>query len=407
MSMPNFPSISPEITREMALNMILASIAMEELGLSHIINAEGEKIQYVLNELTCKTGYGASVEDILAVNKSVESLLEVLMQNQMFLKGKMERVLEAMEGDLGPTGPTGPAGPEGPVGPCGPIGETGPRGEIGPKGDVGPVGPMGPMGEVGPRGEIGPRGIPGPIGGRGEMGQTGPTGPTGPKGESGTTGEMGPTGAMGEKGERGLKGDKGDRGEQGVTGSVGPTGPTGECGPKGDKGDAGAMGPCGIPGPMGLKGERGPQGPAGDISMNGVASFIETNTDYVWRLNTAFPWVCNFIKGNGISYSNLENGDIILLPNKYFLISASINILGVINKKNISVSCTASYSCKRQELFVYHIPFSTCVSTPMTLSVNGLLIDTCGYQEPVVLSLYLLSHESIHTSKAYLSIVEC
>lgn len=404
MSMPNFPSISPEITREMALNMILASIAMEELGLSHIINAEGEKIQYVLNELTCKTGYGASVEDILAVNKSVESLLEILMQNQMFLKGKMERVLEIMANDLGPTGPTGPAGPVGPEGPCGPIGVTGPRGERGPKGDVGPVGPMGPMGEVGPRGEMGPKGLPGPIGGRGEMG---PIGPTGPQGTTGITGAMGPTGAMGEKGERGQKGDKGDRGEQGEVGPIGPIGPMGERGLKGDKGETGPMGPCGVPGPMGPKGERGPQGPAGDASMNGVASFIETNSDYVWRLNTAFPWVCNFIKGNGISYSNLDSGAIILLPNKYFLISTSINVLGVINKKNISVSFTVSYCSKNQELFVYHIPFSTCVSTPMTLSANGLLIDTCGYQEPVVLSLNLLSHESIHTSNAYLSIIEC
>ena len=51
MSMPNFPTISPAITREDAVNQILSSIAMEELGLSHIINAEGEKLQYVLGTL--------------------------------------------------------------------------------------------------------------------------------------------------------------------------------------------------------------------------------------------------------------------------------------------------------------------------------------------------------------------
>ena len=36
------------MTREEALTMIIASIAMEELALSHILNAEGEKLQYVL-----------------------------------------------------------------------------------------------------------------------------------------------------------------------------------------------------------------------------------------------------------------------------------------------------------------------------------------------------------------------
>jgi hypothetical protein len=50
MSLPNIPNITPiiDIDREEAITMLLASIAMEEMGLSHFINAEGEKIQYVL-----------------------------------------------------------------------------------------------------------------------------------------------------------------------------------------------------------------------------------------------------------------------------------------------------------------------------------------------------------------------
>ena len=42
MSLPSFPVVNPPIEREDAVNQILSSIAMEELGLSHILNAEGE-----------------------------------------------------------------------------------------------------------------------------------------------------------------------------------------------------------------------------------------------------------------------------------------------------------------------------------------------------------------------------
>ncbi len=42
MSMPELPQ-APDFTQEQALNMILSSIALEEVALSHIINAEGEK----------------------------------------------------------------------------------------------------------------------------------------------------------------------------------------------------------------------------------------------------------------------------------------------------------------------------------------------------------------------------
>ena len=44
MSQPTFPQIDPPLSREGSLNQIIASIAMEELSLSHILNAEGEKL---------------------------------------------------------------------------------------------------------------------------------------------------------------------------------------------------------------------------------------------------------------------------------------------------------------------------------------------------------------------------
>lgn len=94
MSLPAFPPVDPNLDQESALNMILASIAMEELGLSHIINAEGEKLQYVLGTLPGQCGTCPTIDEVLAVNKSVATLLDSVLQNQIFLKNKMERVLE-------------------------------------------------------------------------------------------------------------------------------------------------------------------------------------------------------------------------------------------------------------------------------------------------------------------------
>ena len=70
-----------------------ASIAMEELALSHILSAEGEKLQYILGTLP-GTSPCACPHDVLAVNKSVTALVEAVTQNQMLLKNKLAQVLE-------------------------------------------------------------------------------------------------------------------------------------------------------------------------------------------------------------------------------------------------------------------------------------------------------------------------
>ncbi len=85
MSMPSFPPDGANLTREEALTMIIASIAMEELALSHILNAEGEKLQYILGTLPGAKPC-AGPQEVLAVNRSVTALLEAVTQNQLLLK---------------------------------------------------------------------------------------------------------------------------------------------------------------------------------------------------------------------------------------------------------------------------------------------------------------------------------
>ena len=119
MSLPTFPTDTKHLTREDVINQILSSIAMEELGLSHIINAEGEKLQYILGTLHGTGGYGpkghgasgpaaATIEQVLEANESVQKLLQTASYNQMFLNAKMENALCAatMQGPKGDTGPT-------------------------------------------------------------------------------------------------------------------------------------------------------------------------------------------------------------------------------------------------------------------------------------------------------------
>lgn len=150
MSQPSFSTISPAFTREDVINQILSSIAMEELGLSHILNTEGEKLQYILGTLPGISDPPATVADVLAANESVRGMIDTISQNQLFYKNKMQNALNAseMQGPTGPTGPTGAAGPAG--GPTGPTGATGATGDTGPTGTTGATGATGATGTAGP-----------------------------------------------------------------------------------------------------------------------------------------------------------------------------------------------------------------------------------------------------------------
>ncbi|MFI3236427.1 MAG: hypothetical protein R3Y47_00185 [Lachnospiraceae bacterium] len=95
MSMPNVPAITPEITitKDDAVNIILSSIGMEELGLAHLLNAEAEKIQFALGTLdTAKEA--ASLDDILEVNKQASKMVRNVIKNQMLLSMKMEDTID-------------------------------------------------------------------------------------------------------------------------------------------------------------------------------------------------------------------------------------------------------------------------------------------------------------------------
>lgn len=92
MGMPKIPDITPKIKlkRREVVNLLLASIALEELGLAHILNAEGEKIQEVLK---CNP----SLNDLLKINKSVERTMRSVIKKEMLLQFKLEDTLELVD----------------------------------------------------------------------------------------------------------------------------------------------------------------------------------------------------------------------------------------------------------------------------------------------------------------------
>ncbi len=81
----SMPIIEPSDTsREQAISDLIESIALEETALSHILNAEGEKLQKVI------AIEGVTAEELLAVNKSVECMVKAITQLEMVLKSKLD-----------------------------------------------------------------------------------------------------------------------------------------------------------------------------------------------------------------------------------------------------------------------------------------------------------------------------
>jgi len=96
MSFPTIPEIAPTISldRNQVINLLLASIALEELSLAHIINAEAEKLQAVLGTLTGLAITATTISGLLSVNREVRRTLETVIKKEMLLEFKLEDILD-------------------------------------------------------------------------------------------------------------------------------------------------------------------------------------------------------------------------------------------------------------------------------------------------------------------------
>lgn len=78
------PVIRPgTITREESVADIISSIAAQESAIAHILNAESEKLQAIINMPD------ASASDLMAANRSVKTAVDTVIQLESALKNKL------------------------------------------------------------------------------------------------------------------------------------------------------------------------------------------------------------------------------------------------------------------------------------------------------------------------------
>jgi hypothetical protein len=199
-------TIINNIDKTQAENNVIASISLEETALSHIINAEGAKLQKVAGM------EGVTPEQLLAVNDSAGAVLSGAMALEAYLARKYKTVYNGLTGPEGPNGATGATAAS-----AYDVWEA--------QGNSGSVPQF--LASL-----VGPTGAPGPTGMTGNAGTTGMTGDTGPTGATGSPGATGMSSYDIWKSE-GNAGDESDF-MKAIAGATGPNGPTGATGATGE-----------------------------------------------------------------------------------------------------------------------------------------------------------------------------
>lgn len=80
MSMPEIKHSC--ISRQEAITDLIGSVALEQTALSHILNAEGEKLQAII---ACES----DVDTLLAANKSVRAMVDTITRLELVLQSKL------------------------------------------------------------------------------------------------------------------------------------------------------------------------------------------------------------------------------------------------------------------------------------------------------------------------------
>lgn len=104
--MPAFVEDVPFISRYNAVSQLIASIALDEISLSHILNAEGEKIQLALGTLIEQEGQnlngvsgGLTVQNLIDLDESVANTLQGAAAMETAMVNKLRLALTVDDTD--------------------------------------------------------------------------------------------------------------------------------------------------------------------------------------------------------------------------------------------------------------------------------------------------------------------
>ncbi|ARK32715.1 hypothetical protein [Halalkalibacter krulwichiae] len=103
MSNPNIDNIQPniDIDREQVINLLLASVALDELAIAHLVNGEAEKLQRALGTLEVDgdtpPALIETLDDWRSVNRDVIKFLKFATQKEFNLLVKLQDVVDFAE----------------------------------------------------------------------------------------------------------------------------------------------------------------------------------------------------------------------------------------------------------------------------------------------------------------------
>ncbi|WP_422659463.1 hypothetical protein ACK8P5_02695 [Paenibacillus sp. EC2-1] len=97
MSQPSIPNITPiiSLTKKETLSLLLSSLAMSELAISHILNAEAEKIQSFVH--FANHNHCVKTKDYIRFNHAVSHLIEDVNMEQYLSLSKLDRIISLIE----------------------------------------------------------------------------------------------------------------------------------------------------------------------------------------------------------------------------------------------------------------------------------------------------------------------